>query len=358
MKCFTWEVNDNAKSPIPKLINTLTDLVLVDLLNMPPAYEHFDDPKLDNKGNPQPPTIYPPPPEQFVEVCLWVERFNRKTGLEGKSGKTAYAVAVLPDGKRVVYFPGVNKNQWMNWQDAIAQTGNPMPKFQARHIEQILDAIDNYFTNQPVILTVKAESTRLCWPWLQNKQHIIGDIQVPIESKDGSRKQKQWRPKKCKLQIVRIREPYEIGIGYALNPKCPADKNLDPKGEDMITDAIFQIPTAPKTPPTFISSAQKPQTSKGIAKGASKLGGMRIAISSETLIDEETQKQSKIKKVTLVDPEPRKRFAYPLPREICILWHSEDILPALIAQHTHDSRYRMPHFPDATELPMSGALAK
>lgn len=34
------------------------------------------------------------------------------------------------------------------------------------------------------------------------------------------------------------------------------------------------------------------------------------------------------------------------------------VTPALIAQHTHDSRYRIPHFPDATELPLSGALAK
>ncbi|MBF2009623.1 MAG: DUF3893 domain-containing protein [Chlorogloeopsis fritschii C42_A2020_084] len=358
VKCFTWGINENANSNIPKLINTLTDLVLIDLLNMPPAYEHLDNPKLDKKGNPQPPTIYLPPPKKFVEVCLWIECFNRQTGLGGQSGKTAYAVAVLPDGKRVVYFPGINKNQWMNWQDAITQTGKPMPKFHLRHIEQILDAINNYFANQSVILTVKAAPTRNNWPWLQNKRYVHGQIQVPVEFKNGEWKEKQWLPKKCKLQIARIREPYEIGIGYALNPKCPADMNLDPKGKDMITDAIFQIPTAPKTPPTFISSAQKPQTSKAIAKSASKLGGMRIVISHETIIDEETQKQSKIQKVTLVDPEPRKRFAYPLPREICILWHSEDVPPALLAQHTHDSRYRMPHFPDATELPLSGALAK
>lgn len=358
VKCFTWEANENAELSIPKLINTLTDLVLVDLLDMPPAYQHLDDVKLDNKGNPKLATIYPPPPETFVEVCLWVERFNRQTGLGGQSGETAFAVAVLPDGKRVVYFAGLKQSQWLNWQDAIVQTGHPMPKFQLRHIEQILDAIDNYFANQSVILTVKAAPTRNNWPWLQNIRHIPGDIQVPIEFKNGSWKQKQWLPKKCKLQIVRIREPYEIGIGYGLKPNCPADKNLDPQGEDIITDAVFQIPTAPNTPPTFISSAQKPQTSKGIAKGASKLAGMRVAISHKTVIDEKTQEESKIRKVTLVDPERRKRFAYPLPRELCILWHSEDVSPALIAQHMHDSRYRMPHFPDATELPLSGALAK
>ncbi|BAZ51945.1 hypothetical protein NIES4103_46040 [Nostoc sp. NIES-4103] len=359
VKCFTWESNNEDKeSTIPKLINTLTDLVLVDLLEMPPAYEHFDEPKSDNKGNSKPAKVYLPPPEKFVEVCLWVERFNRQTGLGGKSGETAYAVAVLPNGKRVVYFPGVNNNQWMNWQDAIAQTGQPMPKFKLGHIEQILNAIDHYFANQSVILTVKAAPTRNNWPWLQNIRYVNGQIQVPIDFKNNEWKQKQWLPKKCKLQIVRIREPYEIGIGYALKRNSTSDKNLNPQGEDISTDGVFQIPTAPKTPPTFISSAQKPQTSKGIAKGASKLGGMRVAISRQPVIDEETQEKRKIRKEILVDPERTKRFAYPLPRELCILWHSEDVPPALIAQHTHDSRHRMPHFPDATELPLSGALAK
>ena len=358
VKCFTWGANDNADSAIPKLINTLTDLLLVDLLDMPPAYERLDNPKFDEKGKAKPGTIYPSPPEKFVEVCLWVERFNRSTGLGGKSGETAYAVAVLPDGKRVVYFPGINQNQWMNWQDAIAQTAHPMPKFQSRHIEQILNAIDNYFANQPVILIVKAASTRLCWPWLQNIRHIHGgNIQVPIEFKNGNWTQKQWLPKKCKLQIVRIREPYEIGIGYALTRNCPSDKNLNPQGEDVIVDAVFEIPTAPNTPPTFISSAQKPQTNQ-TAKNASKLGGMRVKIFRQTVIDEQTQKEIKLREPKLTEPERTKRFAYPLPRELCILWHSEDVSPALIAQHTHDSRYRIPHFPDATEQPLSGALAK
>ncbi|WP_257236873.1 RNAseH domain-containing protein [Nostoc sp. 'Peltigera malacea cyanobiont' DB3992] len=154
-----------------------------------------------------------------------------------------------------------------------------------------------------------------------------------------------------------MREPYEIGIGYALTPNCPPDKNLNPQGEDVITDAVFEIPTAPDTPPTFISSAQKPQTNQ-TAKNASKLGSMRVKIYWRPVINEDTQEEIKIREPKLAQPERTKRFAYPLPRELCILWHSEDVSPALIAQHTHDSRYRMPHFPDATELPLSGALAK
>lgn len=168
---------------------------------------------------------------------------------------------------------------------------------------------------------------------------------------------KVWQPRKCKLQIVRIREPYEIGIGYALKRNCPRDMNLDPQEMDAIADAIFELPVGPDTPPTFISSAQKPR-SQQTAKNASKLGGERITKVKEKVIDEETQDEKEVRVFKRTGPEPTTRFAYPLPRELCILWHSEDIPSMLIAQHTHDSRYRAPHFPDATELPRARILSK